>query len=52
MISASAAKRIGATVKESSQSAHQADGASPLTVTGETHLSLSRDDRVFTFEAL
>ena len=47
MISASAAKRIGATVKESSQSAHQADGASPL-----THLSLSRDDRVFTFEAL
>lgn len=52
MISASTAKRLGATVKESSQSAHQADGSSPLTVTGETRLTLSRDGRQFQFEAL
>ena len=52
MLSAAAAKRIGAQIKESSQSAHQADGSSPLTVTGETRITLSRDGRDFLFEAL
>ena len=41
MLSAAAAKHIGAQIKESSQSAHQADGSSPLTVTGETRITLS-----------
>lgn len=36
----------------SSQSIHQADGSSPLHVVGETCLSFTREDRIFTFEGL
>ena len=52
MIRASTAKRLGAHITESSQSAHQADGSSPLTITGETRLRLTRDNHTFMFEGL
>ena len=52
MIRASTAQRTGANITESSQSAHQADGSSPLTVIGETRLTLTRDGHTFLFEGL
>ena len=52
MMRASLAKYIGAKVTKSSQSAMQADGRTPLSVVGETRLSLIRHGRSLTLEAL
>ena len=52
MVRASIAKRLGVSVKSSSQCAHQADGSSPLHVVGETPFSLSRDHHNLSFEGL
>jgi hypothetical protein len=52
MIRASTARDLHATVTKSSQSAHQADGSSPLFVTGETRITFVRDNRRFLFEGL
>ena len=52
MIRASTAKCLGAHITESSQSAHQADGSLPLTIVGETRLTLTRENREFLFEGL
>ena len=52
MMRASLAKYIGAKVTKSSQSAMQADGRTPLSVVGETRLSLTRHGRSLTLEAL
>ena len=52
MMRASLAKYIGAKVTKSSQSAMQADGRTPLSVVGETRLSLIRHGRSLTPEAL
>ena len=52
MIRASTAKALGVSIKNSSQSAHQADGSSPLHVLGETQFSLSRDHHNLSFEGL
>jgi hypothetical protein len=51
MIRSSTATRL-VTISKSSQSAHQADGSSPLHTVGETRLSLTRDGKSFTFEWL
>ena len=45
-------QRLGCRVTPSSQSVHQADGSSPLHVVGETRLSFTCEDRIFTFEGL
>ena len=42
MIRHDTAVRLGCKIKHSSQSAHQADGSSPLTIVGETTISLAR----------
>ena len=52
MIRHTVVQRLGCRVTPSSQSVHQADGSSPLHVVGETHLSFTREDRIFTFEGL
>ena len=52
MIRASAAYQLNAKIVESSQSAHQADGSSPLTVVGETRLTFCRDNNKLYFEGL
>ena len=52
MIRASFATYIGAPITKSTQIAVQADGKSPLSVVGETHLIITRDNRSFTFEGL
>ena len=52
MIRASTAKAIGCNITESSQSAHQADGSSPLDVIGETRLTFTRNEKHFTFVGL
>lgn len=52
MIRLSTATRLGAIISKSSQSAHQADGSSPLKVSGETRLILTRDNKSFRFEGL
>ena len=52
MIRHSIVTRLGCQVTPSSQSAHQADGSSPLKVVGETRLSFTRDNREFSFEGL
>ena len=49
---ASLAKYIGAKITKSSQSVMQADGRTPLSVVGETLLSLTHHGRSFTLEAL
>jgi hypothetical protein len=49
MIRLSTAQTLGL---ESSQSAHQADGSSPLQVTGETRFDLFRNNQRFLFEGL
>ena len=52
MIRETIAKRLGATMRTSSQSAHQADGSLPLVVVGETNITLTRDGSGFRFEGL
>ena len=52
MIRHSIVTRLGCQVTPSSQSAHQADGSSPLKVVGETRLSFTRDNQEFSFEGL
>ena len=52
MIRASTAERLGVKVSSSSQSAHQADGASPLIVVGETRFTVYHNNRPFKFEGL
>ncbi|KAK3105126.1 hypothetical protein FSP39_017698 [Pinctada imbricata] len=52
MIRESTARYLDATVKNTSQSAHQADGSSPLKVIGETRLTFTRDDFTFYFDGL
>ncbi len=52
MIKSSVARRVEAQVTSTNQSAHQADGSSPLNVTGETRLELSRDNKKFYLGAL
>ncbi|XP_070576935.1 uncharacterized protein [Ptychodera flava] len=52
MICLAAARRLGVPTKASSQSAHQADGSSPLNVTAETKFLLTCDGVKFTFEGL
>ena len=52
MIRASTTKAIGCNITDSSQSAHQADGSSPLDVIGETRLTFTRNGKYFTFVGL
>lgn len=52
MIRASAARSLGVEIEESSQSASQADGRSPLNVVGEVRIKLTNGDNVFFFEGL
>lgn len=52
MIRLSAARRLGAHMAPSSQSAHQADGSSPMKVVGETRLTFHRGANKFQFEGL
>ena len=52
MIKASLASYIKAPISKSSQLALQADGRTPLSIVGETRLSLSRDGHTLTLEAL
>ena len=49
MIRHDTALRLGCKIKHSSQSAHQADGSSPLTIVGETTISLARKYNTFQF---
>ena len=49
MIRHDTALRLGCKIKHSSQSAHQADGSSPLTIVGETTISLARKNNTFQF---
>ena len=50
MIRHSTAHKLGFVKEKSSQSAHQADGSSPLSIVGET--SISHDNNTFTFNGL
>ena len=52
MIRHSTAKRLGAKIIATSQSARQADGSSPLKVVGETRFTLERGDTRCYFEGL
>lgn len=52
MVRAATAYALGVPIHKSSQSAHQADGSSPLIVVGETQLTVTRDDREFLLDAL
>lgn len=52
MIRTSTAVLLKAEIRKTSQSAHQADGSSPLTVVGETRLYFTRDDHELYFEGL
>ena len=52
MIRHSTAVRLGCDIKKSSQSAHQADGSSPLTIIGETSICLTRKNNKFAFTGL
>ncbi len=52
MIKHSVAIGIGAKITKSTQSAHQADGASPLKIVGETKIIITRDSHEFILEAL
>lgn len=52
MIRLSTATALGVDIQTSSQSAHQADGSSPLKVVGETRMTVSRQDQEFTFDGL
>ena len=52
MIKTSTVHSIGGVINPSSQSAHQADGSSPLDVVGETKLFFTREGKEFIFEGL
>ena len=52
MMRACTAISLGVEIRASSQSAGQADGSSPLKVTGETQIVLVRDECQFKFDAL
>lgn len=52
MIRASSVTILGTRISGSSQSAHQADGSSPLTVIGEARLTFTRDSHDLLFEGL
>ena len=52
MMRASTTHALGCSVTPTSQSAHHADGSSPLDVVGETRLTFTRDKYVFHFEEL
>ena len=52
LIKSSTAKAIGCPVYPSSQIAFQADGKTPLTVKGETHVILTRNDLELNFSGL
>ena len=52
MIRHSVVQRLGSLITSSAQSAHQADGSSPLKVVGETRLVFTRDSREHVFEGL
>lgn len=52
MIKSSVAKHIGATIQSTSQKALQADGSTPLNITGETHITLTRGKHHFKLDAL
>ena len=52
MIKLSTARSIGAPIEKSTQQALQADGVTPLTVIGETYLTLSRSNHHVILDAL
>ncbi|KAL0153092.1 hypothetical protein M9458_051586, partial [Cirrhinus mrigala] len=52
MIRAACATKLGLRVSSSTQSAHQADGSSPLKVVGETHTHFQRDGHMLFFDGL
>lgn len=54
MIRASTVKNFNTSIQisNSSQSAHQADGSSPLKVIGEARMSFTRGDHILHFEGL
>ena len=52
MIKATVARSLDITIDKSSQQALQADGVTPLTVVGETHINLSRANKSLTLDAL
>ena len=52
MIRLSTVQKLKVDICKSTQSAHQADGSSPLKVIGETKLSFTRGKHVFQFEGL
>lgn len=52
MVRASCATRLGITITSSTQSAHQADGSSPLKVLGEIRTYFQRDNHELYFEGL
>ena len=52
LIRESAAKTLGVRINKSSQSAHQADGSSPLIIKGETSFTVTRDGHQFCFDGL
>ena len=52
MIRLSTVQKLQVEIYKSAQSAHQADGSSPLKVVGETKLSFTRGQHVFQFEGL
>jgi hypothetical protein len=52
MIRESTARKLKAVITKSTQAANQADGTSPLKVTGETRLQFTRGDLTFEFEGL
>ena len=52
MVRHSLVTRLGGHLSPSSQSAHQADGVSPLKFVGETCLSFTRANQEFLFEGL
>jgi hypothetical protein len=52
MIKHSVVQRIGATVTKSTQIAFQADGKTPLTILGETRITLTRNGQELFLEAL
>lgn len=52
MMRASCATRLGVTITSSTQSAHQADGSSPLRVMGEVRTCFQRDNQRLYFEGL
>lgn len=52
MIRASVATHVGLPIHKASQMARQADGVTPLAVTGEVHATLTRGTKSFTLDAL